>query len=452
MKKFLSILIVAMLVMALAVTATGCKSGNGGSNSNDGAYANDIPGGSADVSAETLEALSNSGKVTVYAYSDDNKISEDNQKFAEYFNSVYGAQLEYKVEVWEGWESRFITQFAGGDAPDVIYLYSKLWPRAANRGLVYSKADLEELKIQALDHPVIADSAELAERNFSYKGNVFGLDVYMVTPNVMLVNDAIMKECGIEKTPKMLYNEGQWNWDSFVDIMEKISSVDKNGDSQADYRGYYGWDPTYIPSANEGYLIKADESGKLYANTDDIKVINGLQLYNDFQKKGFTPDRGKFNEGKTATMVEIHGNIAKTIWNNGDKLTFDWSVVPMPKGPDNETGSTIGGCEAYAIVSSTENPQGALNFIIAKNAFNKAYVQEDEEDLSYWLDDEGDQMIIDLQAQVQQKLWEGVGNVWQSQWDFWNAVRTTQSVTELLTQWSPWIEAQCETENAYATQ
>ncbi len=452
MKKLLSILIIAMLIAALAATASGCKSESGSTDTGDGAYANDIPGGATDVSAETLEALSNSGKVTVYAYTDTNAVSEDAQKFAEYFNSVYGADLQYKTEVWEGWESRFITQFAGGDAPDVIYLYSKLWPRAANRGLVYSKADLEKLGVVALDHPVIDDSKELAERNFSYNNNVYGLDVYLVTPQVMLVNDSIMKECGVEKTPKMLYNEGQWNWDSFMKICAQVASIDKDADGQADYRAYYGWDPNYIPSANEGYLIKADESGKLYANTEDIKVINGLQLYNDIYKNGYMPDRGKFFEGKTATMVEIKGNIAKNIWNNGNKLTFDWSVVPMPQGPDNETGSTIGGCEAYAIVSSTENPQGALNFIIAKNAYNKAYVDEDEEDLEFWLDDDGDQMLIDLQSKVQQKLWDGVGNVWNSQWDFWNAVRTTQSVTELLTTWSPWIEAQCETENAYATQ
>ncbi len=452
MKKLLSIILTIMLIAALALTASGCKSNADSDIGAGGEFADAIPGGSADVSAETIEALSNSGKVTVYAYTSDNKVSEDNKKFAEYFNTVYGAELEYKTEVWEGWESRFITQFAGGDAPDVIYLYSKLWPRAANRGLVYSKADLEEKGVVALDHPAIAETADLAERNFGYKGNVYGLDVYLVTPQVMLVNDTLLKNCGIEKTPKTLYNEGMWNWDSFMNICAQVSSIDNDSDSTADYRAYYGWDPNYIPTNNEGYLIKADENGKLYANTEDVKVINGLQLYNDITRKGYTVDRGKFFEGKTATMVEIHGNIAKNIWNEGNKLTFDWSVVPMPKGPDNETGSTIGGCEAYAVVSSTENPQGALNFIIAKNAYNKAYTQEDEEDLTFWLDDDGDQMIVDLQSKVQQKLWEGVGNVWSSQWDFWNAVRSTQSVTELLTTWSPWIEAQCETENAYATQ
>ncbi len=450
MKKFMSILIVAVLVAALAVSSVGCQSTDVSNNDQSGTYVNDIPGGSADVSAETLEALSNSGMVTVYSYSQ-NGLTDAEKEFQEYFNTVYGGDLQYQQEVWEGWESRFITQFAGGDAPDVIYLYSKLWPRAANRGLVYSKADLTELGVQALDHPVITNSAELAERNFKYRNDVFGLDVYLVTPNVMLVNDSLLKECGIEKTPKDLYNEGMWNWDSFISIMAQVCSIDKDADGKSDYRGYNGWDPTYIPSTNEGYLIKADEDGKLFANTEDIKVINGLQLYNDLSTKGYMLDRGKFSEGKTATMVEIKGNIAKNIWNSGNELTFNWSVVPMPKGPDNSDGSTIGGCEAYAIVSSTQNAQGALNYIIAKNAFNKSYVEQDEEDLEYWLDDEGDQMLIDLQSKVQQKLWEGVGNIWSSQWDFWSATRSTQSVTELLTTWSPWIEAQCETENAYAT-
>ena len=59
MKKLFSILIVAALTAALAVTAVGCKSTGGNDDSNSaGNYGKDIPGGVGDVSAETLQALS----------------------------------------------------------------------------------------------------------------------------------------------------------------------------------------------------------------------------------------------------------------------------------------------------------------------------------------------------------------------------------------------------------
>ncbi len=455
MKKVLSIIIAVMLIAALAVSATGCKSNGGNDSDNAGSYSDAIPGGSADVSTETLEALTNSGKVSVYQFDGGGTTAsggtlEEDAEFKKYFDSVYGGELEYKTVPWSGWESKFIVDFAANDAPDVIYLFSQIWPKAGSRGLVYSKADLEKMNVKALDHPVIANSTELAERNFQFNNNIYGLDVFLVTPNVMLVNDSLLKDCGIDKTPKMLYNEGLWNWDSFMQIMAKVTSIDNDRDGNADYRGYNGWDATYVMSANAGYLI-TEKNGVLQANMQDMKVQNGLQMYNDLHQKGYMLERGDFKEGKTATFVETHYNISRKINNDGNGLSFDWSVVPYPLGPDNTEGNQVGGCEAYAVVSSTQNPQGAVNLIIAKNAFESGYTELDPKyDLEYWLDDEGDQMLADIRLKVKEKLWAGVGNVWGGQWDFWGAVRSSTSVSEILTSYEPWLMAQCETENTYA--
>ncbi len=457
LKKIFSVIIAVMLIAALGLSATGCKSRIDGDTDNTGSYADAIPGGSANVSAETLEALTNSGEVSIYQFTGGGTTAsggtlEEDEEFKKYFDSVYGGNLVYQSVVWGGWESKFITEFAAGDAPDVIYLFSQIWPKAGSRGLVYSKADLEKLGVQALDHPVIENSTELAERNFQFNNNIYGLDVFLVTPNVMLVNDTLMKECGVEKTPKQLYDAGQWNWDTFMQIMAQVCSVDKDVDGQIDYRGYNGWDATYVMSANAGYLI-TEKDGMLQANTTDNKVINGLQMYNDLSKKSYMLERGDFTEGKTATFVETHYNISRKIHNEGNGLGFDWSVVPYPLGADNTEGNQVGGCEAYAVVSSTENPQGAVNLIIAKNAFESNYTELDPKyDLEYWLDDEGDTMLADIRLRVKEKLWAGVGNVWGGQWDFWGAVRSSASVTEILSTYSPWLMAQCETENAYSTQ
>ncbi len=454
MKKFVAALIILAILIAISCSAVGCKSTDSGEDTRSGAYADDIPGGSADVSAETLEALTDSGTVKIYNMNGQNEWKiERHNKFTEYFESVYGGKIDNVNTVWNGWEDKFIIDFAAGDAPDLVYIYSGLWPLAGTRGLVYSQSELEKLGVVGLDHPIVKNSYELSERNFSYADEIYAVDTYLVTPNVMLTNDTLIKECGVEKTPKQLYEAGQWNWDSFMQIMAQVCSVDKDVDGQIDYRGYNGWDATYVTNANAGYMIVMDENNKLRANFDDIKVQNGLQMYNDLSKKSYMLERGDFVEGKTATFVETHYNVAKKIHNNGNGLGFDWSVVPYPLGPDNTEGYQVGGCEAYSIVSSTENAQGALNYIIAQSAFNAAYVDERPDyDLEYWLDDEGDLMLNDIRSRVKEKLWAGVANVWGSQWDFWGAVRSTSSVPELLTTYTPWLQAQCETENAYATQ
>jgi len=448
MKRILSILLVLVMVAALGVSATGCASTGGDKSGDDGKYSQDIPGGVGDVSAETLEALSNSGTVTVYDFSEGT--SDEEKEFDDYFSQVYGGTLDRAHVVWEGWESKFITDFAGGDAPDVIYLYSKIWPKAASRKMVFSQNELTEEGVVGLDHPVIADSLELSENNFKFAGEVYSLDVYLVTPACMAVNDTLLKECGVDKTPKQYYKEGQWTWDNFLKVCEQVCSVDKDGDGLSDYSGYNGWSGRYILGMNAAELISLNEDGIAQTNFDKTEVVNGLQMIRTlYGEKKYGGDMS-FKEGKVATLVYEDYNIAKNLHTDGEKVPFDFSVVPLPAGPDNTDGYVFGGCEAYAIVTSSKNPQGALNYIIAKHAFDEQYAKEDESDLEFWLDDEGDQMLEDMRSRVTETVWDGIGNTWSVQWDFWNAVRTGKmTVAELLTSYEPLFKQQCEVENSY---
>ncbi len=451
MKKLLSVVILFVLVLSLGIAATGCKgSADNDATGGDGQFAEVIPGGSADVSAETLSALSSSGTVKIYDYSE--TYTDEEKKFDAYFEEVYGGKVERINLQWSYWERTFITHFAGGDAPDVVYLFSRLWPKAASRNLVYSKEELGEKGVVALDHPIIERTAELSARNYGYGGKVYAIDTYLVTPATMLVNDTLLKECGIEKTPKDYYNEGQWNWDTLNTIMAEVAKIDKDADGNPDYCPYYCDDPAFVLDANEGYLIKMDESGKLYSNINDTKVINGMQNYVDLHTNKYHVARGEFEEGKTATYTVNDYNVAKKINNNGKGLGFDWSVVPYPKAADNENGDLPGGTESYAVVSSSENLQGSVNYIIAQAAFKDAYAEVDPaRDLKYWLGDDDDQMLDDMKLKVYEKTFTGVADIYSTHWDFWQAMeRGKHTVNEVVSTYSPWLEAQVEIENAYA--
>ncbi len=448
MKRIFSLVIMFIMIAALATVAVGCNSAQNEGDNGGGKYGGDIPGGVGTVSEETLEALAQSGTVRIYDYN--SALTDEAKEFDKYFEEVYGGKIERNFIEWEGWESKFVTHFAGGDAPDVIYLYSKLWPKAASRGMVYSQKELKEKGVVALDHPVIADSYELSENNFSFAGEVYSLDVYLVTPAVMAVNDTLLKECGVQKTPMQYYKEGQWTWDNFLKVCAQVCSVDRDGDGISDYCGYNGWSGRYVLGMNAAELISLNEDGTVQTNFEKTEVINGLQMIRTLYGEKKYGGSAEFYKGKLATLVFEDYNVAKNIYNDGNKVGFNFSVVPLPQGPDNNDGYVFGGCEAYAVVTSTKNPQGALNYIIAKHAFNKQYVKEDELDLEYWLDDDGDQMLEDMRNKVHETVWDGVGNTWSVQWDFWNAVRTgKKTVPELLTTYKSVFDQQCEVENSY---
>ena len=448
MKRIVSLTLVLVLALTLAIAATSCKSSQDVGSGDGGKYSGDIPGGVGDVSAETLEALSNSGKVTIYDFTEG--YGDEEKEFDNYFSQVYGGTLDRAYVVWEGWESKFVADFAGNSAPDVIYLYSKIWPKAASRQMVFSQKELKEMGVVALDHPVIADSLELSENNFKFNGQLYSLDVYLVTPAVMAVNDTLLKQCGVSKTPTQYYQEGQWTWNNFLKVCEQVCSIDSDADGNADYLGYNGWSGTYVLGMNAAELISLNDDGTVQTNFDKTEVINGLQMIRTLYGEKKFGGSADFKAGKVATLVFEDYNVAKNLHNDGEKVSFDFSIVPLPTGPDNNDGYVYGGCEAYAIVTSSQNPQGALNYIIARHAFDKQYTKESVDDLEYWMDDEGDQMLDDMRSRVTETVWSGVGNTWNVQWEFWDAVRTGKStVAELLNTYKPVFDKQCEVENSY---
>ncbi len=450
--RFLRIAAVLTAAMLLFALTSGCKSAPVSTDQSDGQFAGEIPGGVGDVSAETLEALSDSGEVSVYSFADESERGEE-AEFDAYFSEIYGGKLTRKYIQWEKWENTFITNFAADDAPDVIAIFSKLWPKAASRELVYSKSELEKMSIIGLDHPLIAATDDMSVRNFSFAGEIYGIYTSSVSPVVMVVNDDMLAACGVETSPLEYYNRGQWDWGNFLKVCEQVCSVDVDGTEGSDYSAYYGWDPNYLVASNGGEIIKLAEDGTVQPNFGDIKVQNGLQMVHNMygDLKYISTKDSNFKGGKVAMFAEQHYNVAKQINNGGEGLTFKWSVVPLPHGTDNNDGYCMGGADSYAVVSSSKNAQGAVNYMIALAAFEKLNNELDPDyDLEKFLDADGITMLNDLRQKVKQPPFKGVGNVNSGQWDFWSAVRDSKrTVNEIIGIYEPYFNAQCTSENMY---
>lgn len=443
LKKMISLVLVALLVCALGITAAGCKGSSG--DKQDSAFGEgQIPGGVADVSEEVLQALSESGNVLVYTNS--KEPSQHNKDREEYFSNVYGGTLESRYVEWEGWEKVFITDFAADDAPDVISLFYKLWPKAPNRGMVYSIDELEEMGVVGLDHPVFDDDIELCKKNYTYKGQVYSLGVTFKSAVYCLVNTDLFEKYSV-KSPIDYFNEGTWNYANFVKCTKELTR-DSNNDDVLDIHGYTGWDLSWFVVANGGQLVRMDDKGVITEHLDDFKVNNALK--NIYQlasvDKCVVRNADAFYAGKVGMYAALKTNISKPIGNK--KVTFNWDVVPFPYGPDNAEGGVMpGDINGQAIVTSTENAQGALNYIIACRVF--AQMTEgmyDDEFLSVF-SEEQHQMMADYDNQTANAFFMGVGSLWHAQWDFWTALSGGKgTVSEILATYQPMFKQQCDLE------
>ena len=458
MKRILSVVLMLVLVLAMGLCATSCAS-TGDKEEDKGNYADYVPGGSADVSAEVLAALTNSGTISSYVFTNDDTAGRpahlgglNNKDFQTLFSEVYGGTLELSNIPWEGWESKFIADFAADSAPDMIYGFAKLWPKIANRGMVYSNKELKEMGIVGLDHPVLSDGFEAVEANFTYKNDVYGLALHRSGCFWSIVNEDLFKNNSV-KSPSEYYQEGKWNMDTFATACKQLVTA-ANTEEEKKVFGYYCWDSTAFIRANGQQLIGYDPAtGKLTNNCEKVEVIDAMEdLRAAFQDGYATTESGGFGTGNIGIIAVTDENVASTI--NG--LTFNYSIIPFPKGNANTNNQLPGSVSAWMVTTSSDNPQGAVNLIIAYlAAVEDGTLPLGENCIEFALKDDPEvlQMMNDNKIHGVNDNMYGVGTLWSAQWDFWRTIRSGKSgVAETVKSYSSMFDAQIEGEMAQAAQ
>ncbi len=453
MKKILSAIILSALVMSLGLAAAGCK-GADTTVENTGSYADAIPGGSADVSAEVLEALTNSGEISVYSFGDISKtpdVAAWRQEFINYYEAVYGGTIDYIDVEWENWESKFITAFAANDNPDLIYLFEKNFPKFTNRAMVYSVEEMIEKGVVGFDHPKLTGNLDLVYENFKYKGKHYVFATNDAEADMMFINEDLFDKYEV-KSPTEYYNEGVWNWETFEKCAAELTR-DTDGDGASDVWGYWGWDGNFAINAAGGELVQLDDNGTLKVTIDSAATAQGLENYsNVFGRLKAGADIG-FRGGNLGMIAWMPSNEVKQLIGTEtvEKYNFNWGMVPYPLDVrTNSANIRSGKCSGWTVATTCDNIQGCINYMIAKNTFEEMKPNPAKIDYKDVFTPEQLDMINDCTRQAVLPIYQGVGNLWHSQWDFWTATRRGGAATEIINTYKPLFEAQVALENNYS--
>lgn len=457
MKRVISLLLMLVLVLAMGLCASSCAS-TGTEDTQSGDYADYIPGGVGEVSPEVLEALTNSGTVSSYVYADDDTAGRplqlggfNSEAFQDIFSQVYGGTLDLRRIEWEGWESKFISDFAAEDAPDLIYGFAKLWPKIANRGMVYSVPELEEMGVVGLDHPVLKEGYEAVDANFTFEGNPYGLALHRSGCFWAIINEDLYKQYNV-KSPSAYYQEGLWDVTALQKCSnELITAAGLNDTGVREIFGWYCWDSSVFVRGNGQQIIGYDPAtGKLSSNLLKTEVVSSLEFLRSAFQEGWATKDNTFDKGKIGIIAVTDENVTSTI----NALTFNWSLIPFPKGPANTNNQLPGSVSAWMVTTCSDNPQGVVNLVIAYLAAVKDGTLElGENCIESSLKDKPEilNLINDNKIHGVNDNMFGVGNLWSAQWDFWNAIRTGKaSVSETVQSYSNMFEAQVEAEMEYA--
>lgn len=132
-----------------------------------------------------------------------------------------------------------------------------------------------------------------------------------------------------------LYHEGNWNWETFLDIARQATR-DTNNDGAVDTWGFSGWTGNVIPifiAANGGQIVNDAEWVETLSDPRTIEAMEFVQrLYNEENvvkvKSGLKTDYNEFHTWQDGDVAMFIGYE----WMLGNE-DFEVGVVPIPLGP-----------------------------------------------------------------------------------------------------------------------
>ncbi len=275
----------------------------------------------------------------------------------EMFQTQYGGRIEFIQTTWEGRFDSLANLIAADESPDMF--------SAADMD-VFPKGVINKM-FEPIDNYVDLDSELWASMKDVNEQFAFGGKHYVgaITTNsqcAMFYNKKTIAENGLDD-PVELLAQGNWNWDTFWNMMIKFCDRDQ------DKFAIDGWWFEGGFSLTTGYPYVGMEDGKIVHNLDN-PIIERAQEYmlnmklNDLPcpkgERGWQIYPSDVKNGKT--LFYPVGVYALYPYNNiiqdlGEEME-DVMLVPMPKCTYTDEYYLPAVVVGYSICKGAKNPEG----------------------------------------------------------------------------------------------
>lgn len=277
----------------------------------------------------------------------------------EMFETQYGGKIEYIQTTWDDRYSSLAKLVAAGDSPDMFSAEDlDIFPKGAVKNMFRAMDDYIDYSAEMWDP--MRNVNEL----FAYNGKHYVAAISTDAGVVMIYNKRVIEENGLDD-PAELVEKGEWNWDTFYDMMIKFCDRDQ-GKFAID-----GWWFEGAFSLTSGRSYIGMENGKLVSNLDD-RLISKVQEFMLNMKNQDLPYPksehawqicpSNIGDGKTLFYpCGIWALYEKDLSNYGemDEIMF----VPMPRCPDADAYYLPTAIKGFSMCAGATNPEGVAAYI-----------------------------------------------------------------------------------------
>ncbi len=309
------------------------------------------------------------------------------------FQERYGGEVEWIQCTYSERYDKLANCINSDEGVDFFYAGNlDAFPKGAIRSMFVSIDDYVDFS-----SPLWEDVQEVND-SVMWNGEHYMAIVQVTGDNCAVIyNRDTIEELGFDD-PAELYEDGEWTWDVFEEMLLAFVDVD-NG-----YYGIDGWWFESALSATTGVAYIALENGSLVSNLTNSaieRVQNFMyQLYCDnavaigVGDYGWTSHDTYIGEGKTlfypCGLWALYKEADQWQTTFGENCFF----VPMPKDPESDEYYIPASIEAYVMVKGGHNPEGVAKYLDCKRM---AIINEDAAAIANetFIDDYGwtDEMI-----------------------------------------------------------
>ena len=251
-----------------------------------------------------------------------------------------GGKIKYSQTSSMNKYDKLAARLMSNDPPDMFwYEQSMTFPANCIKEMFQPIDDIVDF-----DSAMWSDVKNVAEQ-FTLNGKHFVAPINFLPGSVITYDKSMIDAAGLDD-PYELYQNGEWNWDNWYDMMSEFVS---NAPADVERFGINGWFQTQV----------IQQTGKTMVNYDGEKFTNNINDPDIERAEDLLYQVGKNNlvNGNwlgNAKQALKDGNLlfyCMGTWamtgNNGPSDADTWRVVPVPSDPNTDEKYMTSDMTAY---------------------------------------------------------------------------------------------------------
>lgn len=269
-------------------------------------------------------------------------------------------EVDFEVLPFENYTDALTVQLAGGNPPDLGWIFERNAPEFVNAGVLTDLAPaLQEDEDYGYD-----DLADAAVELWSEGDSLYAYP-FSTSPFSVFYNADMFAEAGLDD-PAELHAAGEWTWDAMRSAAAEVVAQDvaSHGFVVRDF-DYTIWDN--LATVWRGFGAQEWSDDGTQCGFTDPAMVEAMTFFHDV----IFDDQGHPGPGQSADFFAGEAAMTITQISRAGLLEdggFDWGVVPLPAGPGGD--AQVVGQAGIAVFNASENQEAAIDFL--------AYMTNDE--------------------------------------------------------------------------